>query len=198
MNVLSVLALTSVWAVPIRRHCAGRSATFIERNGSSINFLEMMPIVFNRFDKLVSHRLLEQQLPYLDFENGHASCANLEGEKGHVVTAMNAQSLETAMALFEPGASFVIKPGVVVSGTAGIRQALEGFMTLKPTLTIESQQIVQAGDVAQFCARWSLKGIDPTGTAVQLGGRSSSILRRQSDGRWLFLVDNPWGTDIVA
>jgi len=115
-----------------------------------------------------------------------------------LVTAMNAQDLECAMALFEPGASFVIKPGVVVSGTNGIRQALEGFMALKPTLTIQAQQVVQAGDVAQYCARWSIKGIDPTGTAIQLGGRSSSILRRQSTGRWLFLVDNPWGTDIVA
>lgn len=115
-----------------------------------------------------------------------------------LVTAMNAQDLKTAMTLFEPGASFVMRPGVVVSGTAGIRQALEGFMALKPTLTIEAQQVVQAGDVAQYCARWSIDGTDLTGTAVQLGGRSSSILRCQPDGRWLFLVDNPWGTDIVV
>lgn len=114
-----------------------------------------------------------------------------------LVRAMNAQDLETAMTLFEPDASFVMKPGTVVSGTAGIRQALEGFMALKPTLTIEAQQVVQAGDVAQYCARWSIKGIDPRGTTVQLGGRSCSILRCQSDGRWLFCVDNPWGTDIV-
>lgn len=115
-----------------------------------------------------------------------------------LVTAMNACDLESALTLFESGASFVMKPGVVVNGTAGIRQALEGFMALKPTLTIEAQQIVAAGDVAQYCARWSMKGIDSTGTSVQLGGRSSSILRRQLDGRWLFLVDNPWGTDIVV
>lgn len=115
-----------------------------------------------------------------------------------LVTVLNACDLESAVALFEPGASFVIKPGVVVNGTPGIRQALEGFMALKPTLTIEAQQIVQAGDVAQYCARWKLRGVDPQGTAVQLGGRSSSILRRQADGRWLFLVDNPWGTDIVT
>lgn len=115
-----------------------------------------------------------------------------------LVTAMNAQDAESAIALFEPGASFVVRPGVVVKGTSAIRQALEGFMALKPSLTVESQQVVQAGDVAQFCARWNLKGIDPTGTMVQIGGRSSSILRRQSDGRWLFLVDNPWGTEIVA
>ena len=115
-----------------------------------------------------------------------------------LVTAMNAQDLKMAMTLFEPGASFVMRPGVVVSGTAGIRQALEGFMALKPNLTIEAQQIVQAGDVAQYCARWSINGIDLTGAGIQLAGRSSSILRRQPDGRWLFLVDNPWGTDIVA
>lgn len=115
-----------------------------------------------------------------------------------LVSAMNAQDLKMAMTLFEPDASFVMKPGVVVSGTAGIRQALEGFMALKPNLTIEAQQIVQAGDVAQYCARWSINGIDLTGVTVQLGGRSSSILRRQPDGRWLFLVDNPWGTAIVA
>lgn len=115
-----------------------------------------------------------------------------------LVTAMNVQDLETAMALFEPGASFVMKPGVVVSGTSGIRHALNEFMALKPTLTIEAQQVVQAGDVAQYCARWSIKGIDLTGAAMRLVGRSSSILRRQPDGRWLFLVDNPWGTDIVV
>jgi len=114
-----------------------------------------------------------------------------------LVTAMNAQDLESAMALFEPRASFVMKRGVVAHGTDGVRQALEGFMALKPTLTIEAQQIVQADDVAQYCARWSINGIDQTGASLRLGGRSSSILRRQPDGRWLFLVDNPWGTDIV-
>lgn len=40
----------------------------------------------------------------------------------------------------------------------------------------EAQKLVQAGDVAQYCAPWSLKGIDPTRAAMQLGGRSFSIL----------------------
>lgn len=115
-----------------------------------------------------------------------------------LVTAMNARDLESALTLFEPGAAFVIKPGVVATGQSGIRQALEGFMAVKPTLAIEAQQIVEAGDVAQYCARWSMKGTDPSGHPVQLSGRSSSILRRQSNGAWLFLVDNPWGTEIVS
>jgi ketosteroid isomerase-like protein len=111
---------------------------------------------------------------------------------------MIARDLESALTLFELGAAFVIKPGVVVTGQSGIRQALEGFMAVKPTLAIEAQQLVEAGDVAQYCARWSIKGTDPSGHPVQLSGRSSSILRRQSNGAWLFLVDNPWGTEIVS
>lgn len=115
-----------------------------------------------------------------------------------LVRAMNKCELDSALRLFEPGATFVVRPGVVVSGTSAIRQALAGFMAVKPTLTIEAQQIVEAGDVAQYCARWNIRGTDPAGNAVQMNGRSSSILRRQSNGTWLFLVDNPWGTHIVA
>jgi uncharacterized protein (TIGR02246 family) len=115
-----------------------------------------------------------------------------------LVKAMNAGDLESALRLFEPGASFVAQPGVVVTGASGIRQALAGFMAIKPTLTIEAQQIVEAGDVAQYCARWNIRGTDPTGKPMHMNGRSSSILRRQSNGTWLFLLDNPWGTDIVS
>lgn len=115
-----------------------------------------------------------------------------------LVNAMNKCELEMALSLFEPGAAFVVKPGVVVTGTLAIRETLAGFMALKPMLTIEAQQVVEAGEVAQYCARWNIRGTDPSGNPVQLSGRSSSILRRQSNRTWLFLVDNPWGTDIVT
>lgn len=115
-----------------------------------------------------------------------------------LVKAMNTGDLEMALSLFEPGATFVVKPGVVVTGASGIRHALAGFMAIKPTLMIEAQQIVKTGDVVQYCARWNIRGTDPSGNPVQLSGRSSSILRCQSNGTWLFLLDNPWGTDIVT
>lgn len=114
------------------------------------------------------------------------------------VNAMNQGDLEAALSRYEPGASLVVKPGVVVTGTMALREALAGFLTLKPTLTSEAQQVVEAGDVALYCARWNLSGTDPAGNPVQMSGRSSDILRRQPDGNWLIALDNPWGTDIVA
>ncbi len=114
------------------------------------------------------------------------------------VGAMNNGDLETALTVYEPGASLVVKPGVVVTGTVALREALAGFVALKPTLTTESQQVMEAGDVALYCSRWSLRGTDPAGNPVHMGGRSSDVLRRQPDGNWLIALDNPWGTDIVA
>lgn len=114
------------------------------------------------------------------------------------VNAMNNGDLETALTFYEPGASLVVKPGVVATGTVALREALTGFVALKPTLTTEAQQVMEAGDVALYCSRWSLRGTDPAGNPVHMGGRSSDVLRRRSDGNWLIALDNPWGTDIVA
>lgn len=115
-----------------------------------------------------------------------------------LVNAMNRGDLETALCLYESGASLVAQPGVVATGTLALREALAGFVALKPTLTTEAHQVVEAGDVALYCSRWSLRGTDPAGKPVQMNGRSSDILRRQPDGNWLIALDNPWGTDIVA
>jgi ketosteroid isomerase-like protein len=112
--------------------------------------------------------------------------------------AMNDGDLEAALNLYEPGASLIAQPGVVATGPSAIREALAGFVALKPTLVSEAHQLVEVNDVALYCSRWSLRGTDPAGNPVHLSGRSADILRRQPDGNWLILLDNPWGTEIVS
>lgn len=113
------------------------------------------------------------------------------------VDAMNQGDLETALSFYEPQASFVVKPGVVVIGTIAIREALTEMVALKPTLSTEAQQVVEAGDIALYCSRWSLCGTDPVGNVVQMNGCSSDVLRRQPNGNWRIALDNPWGTEII-
>jgi ketosteroid isomerase-like protein len=36
---------------------------------------------------------------------------------------------------------------------------------------------------------------EPHGEAVKLAARNADVLRRQADGSWRFVIDNPWGTD---
>jgi uncharacterized protein (TIGR02246 family) len=112
--------------------------------------------------------------------------------------AINRGDLERAITLYEPGAVLVVQPGTLARGSTQLREALAGFIALKPTLTSEAWEVIEAGDVALYVGRWNLRGTDPTGKAVAMAGQSADILRRQEDGRWLIALDNPWGDQILS
>jgi ketosteroid isomerase-like protein len=97
------------------------------------------------------------------------------------------------MALFEPEATLIPQPGQVVTGTEAIREGLSGFLALKPKFDLEFKKAFQAGDIALLFSDWTLSGTDPNDNAVELAGRTSDVARRQLDGSWLFVIDNPFG-----
>jgi uncharacterized protein (TIGR02246 family) len=115
-----------------------------------------------------------------------------------IVRAINRGDLDGAAAVYEPGACLVAQPGRVATGRAEVRNALAGFIALKPILELEAQELVQAGDLALYCSTWRLRGRDPEGNEVRMGGRSADVLRRHADGTWRIAVDNPWGTEILG
>ncbi len=51
------------------------------------------------------------------------------------------------------------------------------------------------GDLALLHAEWTLKGTGPDGQAVELAGRTSEVVRRQTDGSWRYVIDNPYSVD---
>jgi uncharacterized protein (TIGR02246 family) len=109
--------------------------------------------------------------------------------------AFSAGDLEALVALYEPGASLVPQPGQVVTGRDGIRQALQGFLALKPKISVETKSVVQSGDLALLRSKWSLTGTGPDGTPMQMSGNGIEIVRRQPDGTWRFIIDHPFGAD---
>ena len=115
-----------------------------------------------------------------------------------VTSALNQGDLDAAVALYEENAVLVARPGQVARGRSQVRQALEGFVALRPTLSITAAQVTESGDIALYISRWSLRGTDPSGALVTMNGESTDILRRQSDGRWLIALDNPWGVAVLA
>jgi uncharacterized protein (TIGR02246 family) len=112
--------------------------------------------------------------------------------------AINKGDLETALSFYEDQAVLIAQPGNIARGRDAIRTVLEGFVSLRPLLSGEAHQLVEAGDIALYCSRWMLVGTSPEGKRVEMTGISSDVLRRQNDGQWLIAVDNPWGTSIVS
>lgn len=106
---------------------------------------------------------------------------------------LSAGDLDAIMALYEPSACLVPEPGQVLQGAAAIREGLAGFIALNPTMSMESRTAIQADDLAIVYTKWSLTGTGPDGGPVNMSGQSTDVMRRQLDGSWLCVIDNPFG-----
>ena len=107
--------------------------------------------------------------------------------------AFNARDLEAIVALYEPGATFIVQPGQSVTGQSAIRAAVQGLLALKPDLRLEVTRVLQAGDVVLLSSKWTLSGTGPDGKPVLMSGNGVEVVRRQPDGTWRYVIDNPWG-----
>ncbi len=116
-----------------------------------------------------------------------------------LIAALSEGELQTVMSFYDRSATFLPEPTNPATGTDAIRQAMEGLMqNLKPELSIERSREFILGDVACVVAQWSGSGTRPDGSAVEMAGRSANVLARQANGRWVVLLDNPWGTDLFG
>lgn len=107
-----------------------------------------------------------------------------------LIEALTRGDVDAALELYEPDARFV-NEGQVVTGHAAIRAVMEAFVATRPQFTVKAKPTVRAGDIALTGNHWSLKGTDPDGKPIEIGGSSFEVVRRQPDGSWRFAIDHP-------
>ncbi|MEX2238224.1 MAG: SgcJ/EcaC family oxidoreductase [Dehalococcoidia bacterium] len=105
--------------------------------------------------------------------------------------AMNSAGVEALVALYEPEGVLVASPDQVATGHDAIREALGAYLAGKPQLTMEAGPIQVVGDIALSVHGWKMKIEGPDGPS-ELKGTAAEVMRRQPDGTWLFVVDNPF------
>ena len=108
--------------------------------------------------------------------------------------SLTAGNLEALVELYEPDATLVAQPGEVVTGVEAIREVLSALLAVEPTFNLEARKVLQTGDLALSFADWTLSGTGPKGEAIQMAAQTSDVLRRQADGTWCFVIDNPFGS----
>ena len=125
--------------------------------------------------------------------------ANTPGDTGRLVAeAITAGDLDAALSLYEPDATFVMPKGLgegSVTGLDGLREAFSGFLAMNPQLIANADTTVLAGDTALVIGNWTLNARDAEGNEIAAGGRYADVVRRQPEGAWMFVIDNPNGTD---
>lgn len=99
-----------------------------------------------------------------------------------LAAAVNAD-VDAFVELHEPDAMVIVPPdGRRVSGRDAIRAAVRPVFDLGPSAVVELLDKLQAGDLALTFARVEVFGSTTRGTVVP---------RRQADGSWRIVLDNP-------
>ena len=112
------------------------------------------------------------------------------------VEKFNAGDISSLINMYEIDACFVLQEGKVIKGIENIRHTLESFIDMNGKIESKVDVVIQTSDIALVNTEWSFNGTGPDDKAVTISGKATDILRRQSDGNWHILIDNPWGTNL--
>ena len=108
---------------------------------------------------------------------------------------MEAGDLDSALDLYEPEAIFIVSPGKVVTGRAAIREILQGMASAQATGKLDSVTSVTSADGSLAFTR--TKGSStipgPDGNLITTYFHSVEVVRKQPDGTWRIVIDDPSG-----
>jgi ketosteroid isomerase-like protein len=101
-----------------------------------------------------------------------------------IVEHLNAGDVDRLVALYEPDAVLALRDGQVATGAEEIREAYERLVAGRPTFAPGTQRpTLRCGDLALTSSR------------LTNGVVTVEVARRQPDGTWLWVLDQP---DVVG
>jgi ketosteroid isomerase-like protein len=121
-------------------------------------------------------------------------CEDRASEPGQVIEVFekkfNSGDLEGLLRLYEDDAVVPAENGVL-SGKAAIKDWLQAFLDTGAKLSFKGSAVFQTGDIALTHNSWSMGGDQP------MEGVTAEVVRRQEDGSWKYIIDNPFGGGVL-
>ncbi|WP_428640869.1 YybH family protein [Roseibium sp.] len=115
-----------------------------------------------------------------------------------MTASFQAGDIDAVMETYEPDQSIAFEPGNPVSDGALARELFRQFGSVSPKFSYSGHEVIVEGDLAVHIAPWTMTGTDPDGNAVAGEGLSVAVLRRQPDGSWKMVIDNPYGSRLLG
>jgi ketosteroid isomerase-like protein len=115
------------------------------------------------------------------------------GDLHHAVeSAFNDRDIESLVALYEDDAWLFGLAGPV-QGTEAIRAAWTEMLGMSNQTRLVTRYVKEHGDIALLSNRWTSNvGGD------EISATSAEVVRRQGDGSWKYVIDNPDAAGVLA
>ena len=107
--------------------------------------------------------------------------------------AFNSRDIDNLMALYEEKAVLRIDAKKTFTGKAAIAVELQKLLTMPGKMLSHNNFCIEYGDIALLRADHAI--VDTDGATI-FSGSSAEVVRRQSDGTWLYIIDHAMGATL--
>ena len=107
--------------------------------------------------------------------------------------AFNSRDIGNLMALYEEKAVLRIDAEKTFTGKAAIAVELQKLLTMPGKMLSHNNFCIEYCDIALLRADHSI--VDTDGATI-FSGSSAEVVRRQSDGTWLYIIDHAMGATL--
>lgn len=105
--------------------------------------------------------------------------------------AANAHDVDAVLDLYDTAGVNVELDGTQTTGQEAMRASFAGFFSVLRRIEGTDRKIFVAGDVALTSAHWNAEFVMPDGSVVTQEGTTAEVSRRQADGTWKIVIDDP-------
>jgi uncharacterized protein (TIGR02246 family) len=110
--------------------------------------------------------------------------------------AFNAGDLDAVLGFYEAAAVVVTEPGKMARGREELRNFFERVMRSGTSAKQLKTHVIEADGLALFLSRWTLH--TRNGNATSQTFIATTVFRKQPDGTWKVLIDNPLGPLVLG
>ncbi len=104
--------------------------------------------------------------------------------------AINNKDADALFALYEPDGVAIHLDGTSRTGRSELRTMIDELLKTIEHIEGETRKVLVAGDVALMSASWRARITTPDGDG-QATGTTAEVARRQPDGAWRWVIDDP-------
>lgn len=104
--------------------------------------------------------------------------------------AINNKDADGLLALYDPDGVAMHLDGSARSGRTALQAMVDDLLTTIDHIEGETRKVLVAGDTALMSASWRARLKTPEG-AAEAAGTTAEVARRQADGTWRWVIDDP-------
>ena len=116
----------------------------------------------------------------------------------NMTSAFHQSDINGVMSSYEERAAVMFEVGKSISDKHTLQQMFSNAFQLKPHFTYpKGHEVYIANDLALHIAPWLMQGKAPDGSDIEQQGLSVAVLRKQHNGEWRIVLDNPHGQQLL-